>query len=93
MGEVVEVGSANRKLKIGDPVVVPFTIFSGECFFCSAAVLRAASGQTRTARKRRSFGSHQLAFSAIRTSSADMRAARRSICRDGATRLLASRCG
>jgi threonine dehydrogenase-like Zn-dependent dehydrogenase len=31
---VVEVGSANKKLKAGDRVVVPFTIACGECFFC-----------------------------------------------------------
>src|SRR3569833_135724 len=34
MGEVVEVGSANKKLKVGDRVVIPFTIACGECFFC-----------------------------------------------------------
>ena len=35
MGEVVEVGpGAKEKLKIGDRVVVPFTISCGECFFC-----------------------------------------------------------
>ncbi len=34
MGEVVEVGSENKKLKKGDRVVVPFTIACGECFFC-----------------------------------------------------------
>ncbi len=34
MGEVVEVGSENRKLKVGDRIVVPFTICCGECFFC-----------------------------------------------------------
>jgi threonine dehydrogenase-like Zn-dependent dehydrogenase len=34
MGEVVEVGSSVKKLKIGDRVVVPFTICCGECFFC-----------------------------------------------------------
>src|SRR5712671_52656 len=34
MGEVVEVGKDNRKLKVGDRVVVPFTISCGECFFC-----------------------------------------------------------
>lgn len=34
MGEVVEVGSENGKLKVGDRVVVPFTISCGECFFC-----------------------------------------------------------
>jgi threonine dehydrogenase-like Zn-dependent dehydrogenase len=35
MGEVVEVGpEAKAKLKVGDRVVVPFTISCGECFFC-----------------------------------------------------------
>jgi threonine dehydrogenase-like Zn-dependent dehydrogenase len=34
MGEVVEVGSENKKLKVGDRVVVPFTISCGQCFFC-----------------------------------------------------------
>jgi threonine dehydrogenase-like Zn-dependent dehydrogenase len=34
MGEVVEVGPENRKLKVGDRVVVPFTIACGGCFFC-----------------------------------------------------------
>jgi threonine dehydrogenase-like Zn-dependent dehydrogenase len=35
MGEVVEVGAANKKLKVGDRVVVPFVIACGRCFFCS----------------------------------------------------------
>src|SRR5215203_778821 len=34
MGEVLEVGYENKKLKVGDRVVVPFTIACGECFFC-----------------------------------------------------------
>ena len=34
MGEVVEVGSGNGKLKVGDRVVVPFTICCGECDQC-----------------------------------------------------------
>ncbi len=34
MGEVVEVGKDNKALKVGDRVVVPFTISCGECFFC-----------------------------------------------------------
>ncbi len=34
MGEVVEVGKDNSKLKIGDRVVVPFTISCGECRMC-----------------------------------------------------------
>ncbi|HET7220174.1 MAG TPA: zinc-dependent alcohol dehydrogenase [Vicinamibacterales bacterium] len=34
MGEVVEVGKDNARLKPGDRVVVPFTIACGNCFFC-----------------------------------------------------------
>jgi len=36
MGEVVEVGAGinKDKLKVGDRVVVPFTIACGRCFFC-----------------------------------------------------------
>ncbi|HVZ22659.1 MAG TPA: zinc-dependent alcohol dehydrogenase, partial [Vicinamibacterales bacterium] len=34
MGEVVEVGHGNAKLKRGDRVVVPFTIACGGCYFC-----------------------------------------------------------
>jgi threonine dehydrogenase-like Zn-dependent dehydrogenase len=34
MGEVVDVGKDNGKLKVGDRVVIPFTIACGECFFC-----------------------------------------------------------
>jgi len=34
MGEVIEVGKENAQLKIGDRVVVPFTIACGNCFFC-----------------------------------------------------------
>ena len=59
MGEVVEVGSAITKLKVGDRVVVPLTISCGECFFCqkgmyslcdtsnpNAEVARKAMGQS-----------------------------------------------
>jgi len=34
MGEVIEVGKAHSKFKIGDRVVVPFTISCGECRMC-----------------------------------------------------------
>jgi threonine dehydrogenase-like Zn-dependent dehydrogenase len=34
MGEVVEVGPENKKLRVGDRVVVPFTIACGRCYFC-----------------------------------------------------------
>ena len=35
MGEVVELGSGVKNVKIGDRVVVPFTIACGSCFFCN----------------------------------------------------------
>lgn len=34
MGEVVEVGSSVKNLKVGDRVVIPFTIICGECDQC-----------------------------------------------------------
>ena len=34
MGEVVEIGPEVRSLRVGDRVVVPFTIACGNCFFC-----------------------------------------------------------
>ncbi|MGI9105172.1 MAG: zinc-dependent alcohol dehydrogenase [Pyrinomonadaceae bacterium] len=34
MGEVVEVGGEVKNLKVGDRIVVPFTIACGNCFFC-----------------------------------------------------------
>ena len=34
MGEVVEVGPENKRLAVGDRVVVPFTIACGYCYFC-----------------------------------------------------------
>ncbi len=34
MGEVVETGKEVKKLKVGDRIVVPFTICCGNCFYC-----------------------------------------------------------
>src|SRR5207253_5014753 len=34
MGVVIELGREVKTLKVGDRVVVPFTIACGECFFC-----------------------------------------------------------
>jgi len=34
MGEIVELGDEVKNLKVGDRVVVPFTISCGRCFFC-----------------------------------------------------------
>jgi threonine dehydrogenase-like Zn-dependent dehydrogenase len=38
MGEVVEVGSGISTLRVGDRIVVPFTICCGECFFCQKSL-------------------------------------------------------
>ena len=50
MGEVVEVGSQNKKLKEGDRVVVPFTVSCGEWFFARTDFFRAASAPAKVAR-------------------------------------------
>lgn len=34
MGDVVEIGPEVKKLKVGDRVVVPFTISCGQCIHC-----------------------------------------------------------
>ncbi len=34
MGEIVEVGKNVRKVKVGDRVVIPFTISCGRCWYC-----------------------------------------------------------
>src|SRR5690349_22641437 len=34
MGEVVDIGPSNTRLRVGDKVVVPFVIACGQCFFC-----------------------------------------------------------
>lgn len=41
MGEVVEVGHGNAKLKKGDRVVVPFVIACGKCFYCERQLFSA----------------------------------------------------
>jgi threonine dehydrogenase-like Zn-dependent dehydrogenase len=38
VGEVVEVGSAVRCLRLGDRVVAPFTTSCGACFYCSTGL-------------------------------------------------------
>ena len=48
MGEVVEVGSENKALKVGDRVVVPFTISCGECFFPERLLFRLRANQPRS---------------------------------------------
>ncbi len=50
MGEVVEVGSTITNLKIGDRVVVPFTIACGRCFFCERQLWSACDNSNPNAR-------------------------------------------
>ena len=81
MGEVVEVGSENKKLKVGDRVVVPFTISCGECFFCKKGFFSGCE---------RSNPNHKIAeelwvtplraYSGIRTCWAATPGVRRNIC-------------
>lgn len=41
MGEVMEVGPAVQRLKVGDRVVVPFNISCGHCYFCEREMFSA----------------------------------------------------
>jgi threonine dehydrogenase-like Zn-dependent dehydrogenase len=41
MGEVIEVGSDVKKLKVGDRVIVPFTIADGSCWHCKHGMFSA----------------------------------------------------
>ena len=41
MGEVIELGSEVSNLKIGDRVVVPFTVSCGQCWFCQNGLFSA----------------------------------------------------
>src|SRR5215216_5797741 len=50
MGEVVEVGAENKKLKVGDRVVVPFTIVCGEFGGVMNKGLTIRTGQTHVNR-------------------------------------------
>src|SRR5437867_47548 len=49
MGEVVEVGPAVRHLKVGDRVVVPFTISCGSCLFCKQGMFSACDNSNPNA--------------------------------------------
>lgn len=51
MGEVVEVGAANSRLKVGDRVVIPFNISCGDCFFCRKELFSLCDRSNRNAEK------------------------------------------
>ncbi|MBV9330268.1 MAG: glutathione-dependent formaldehyde dehydrogenase, partial [Alphaproteobacteria bacterium] len=58
MGEVVEVGKGNTKLKVGDRVVVPFNICCGECFFCRKGLWSCCERSNRTAENAKAMFGH-----------------------------------
>ena len=49
MGEVVAVGAQNRALRVGDRVVVPFTISCGECESCRRGLFSVCERSNRNA--------------------------------------------
>jgi threonine dehydrogenase-like Zn-dependent dehydrogenase len=49
MGEIVEVGKSHSKFKIGDRIVVPFTLSCGECFFCKRQLFSMCDRSNRNA--------------------------------------------
>jgi threonine dehydrogenase-like Zn-dependent dehydrogenase len=61
MGEVVEVGPENKTLKIGDRVVVPFTISCGECFFCKRGFYSGCERSNPNARQAEKLWGHSPA--------------------------------
>jgi threonine dehydrogenase-like Zn-dependent dehydrogenase len=61
MGEVVEVGPGVGNLKVGDRVVVPFTISCGECFFCKKGLFSACDNSNPNAEVARKVMGHPTA--------------------------------
>lgn len=61
MGEVVEVGPQNKKLRIGDRVVVPFTIVCGECDQCRRGNFSVCERTNRNADLARTMFGHAAA--------------------------------
>lgn len=49
MGEIVELGSGVTNLRLGDRVVVPFTIACGSCFFCQKQMTSLCDNSNPTA--------------------------------------------
>lgn len=58
MGEVVELGKGVTQLKVGDRVVVPFTISCGACFFCKNGFYSACERSNPDAEKARKMWGH-----------------------------------
>ena len=77
MGEVVEVGADNKKLRVGDRVVVPFTICCGECDQCRKANWSVCERSNRTADNA---ARSTLFAQAVKSTSAEARACVSSAC-------------
>jgi threonine dehydrogenase-like Zn-dependent dehydrogenase len=61
MGEVVDVGKDNRALKVGDRVVVPFTIVCGDCDQCRRGNFSVCERSNRNREKADKVFSHTTA--------------------------------
>jgi threonine dehydrogenase-like Zn-dependent dehydrogenase len=61
MGEVVEVGASNKSLKVGDRIVVPFTISCGACFFCKRGFYSGCERSNPNAKKAEKLWGHSPA--------------------------------
>ena len=81
MGEVIELGSEVKNLRIGDRVVVPFTISCGQCWFCQKGLFSCCDRTTPMPKwLRKQWDSRPPVFSVLATCSEDMREARQNFC-------------
>ena len=80
MGEVIELGSEVTNLKIGDRVVVPFTISCGQCWFCQKGLFSCCDRTNPNAKMAaKAMGQSPAGCSASVTCSAGTRAAKPNI--------------
>ena len=61
MGEVVDLAPGVKNLKLGDRVVVPFTISCGSCFFCQRSLYAACDNSNPNAPVAEAFWGHSPA--------------------------------
>ncbi len=61
MGEVMETGDGVNNLKVGDRVVVPFTISCGSCFFCNKGLYSLCDNSNPNAEKAQKVMGHSPA--------------------------------
>ncbi|SEP71909.1 Threonine dehydrogenase [Faunimonas pinastri] len=61
MGEVVDVGRDHKKFKVGDKIVVPFTICCGECYQCKRGNFSVCERSNRNGEMAKKMFGHQAA--------------------------------